>query len=57
MTRAFWLRLITLCVLAWIAGEQAAAFGPAALVPAFIILIAGAAWGCLSGFWFGRHGE
>lgn len=57
MTRAFWLRLVTLSALAWIAGEQAAAFGPAALVPIFIILIAGAVWGSLSGFWFGRHRE
>jgi hypothetical protein len=57
MKRAMFIRLATMMSLAWIAGEQAAAFGPAALVPMFMLLIAGAAWGTLSGFWLGRHRE
>lgn len=57
MTRAMLLRLATMCGLAFIVGQAAAPFGPPGLVVFFIIFVAGAAYGHLSGFWFGRHRE
>lgn len=57
MKRGLLIRLAIMCALAFVVGQSAAPFGPPGLIVFFMIFVAGATFGHLSGWWHGRHGE